>query len=93
MQRTFERLRGEFLEMPGLRLTTQQVQRLCGIDLRMCQAALDALVDARFLCVKSDGRYARLTDGVVSHRQSSPDDRPAIGVPRASDHRSRPTAA
>jgi hypothetical protein len=26
------RLRGEFLDMPGLRLTPEQVQRLCGIE-------------------------------------------------------------
>ena len=30
LHRTLERLRGEFLEMPGLRLTVRQAQRLCG---------------------------------------------------------------
>jgi hypothetical protein len=44
-----ERLRAEFLEMPGLRLTPAQVQRLCGIDPGMCQSLLDALVAATFL--------------------------------------------
>lgn len=63
MQQTIERLRGEFLEMPGLRLTIDQVHRLCGVDLPLCSALLDALVEEKFLCVKPDGRYARLTDG------------------------------
>ena len=57
------RLRAEFLEMPGLRLKPNQVQRLCGVDRTMCQMVLDVLVEEEFLCVKSDGHYARLTDG------------------------------
>jgi len=45
MKRTIERLRAEFLEMPGLRLNVKQVQRLCGVDAELCQDVLDALVD------------------------------------------------
>ena len=60
-----ERIRAEFLEMPGLRLTLEQAQRLCGVEPTLCKAVLDALVDAKFLCVKSNGTYARLTDGEV----------------------------
>jgi hypothetical protein len=49
------RLRGEFMEMPGLRLTAEQVQRLCGIERTMCQRILDSLVDAKFcLCSTMD---------------------------------------
>jgi hypothetical protein len=59
------RLRAEYLEMPGMRLTIQQVQRLCGMDRLLCQAMLDALVDAKFLCVKPNGTYARATDADV----------------------------
>ena len=29
----------------------------------VCQLVLESLVEAKFLCVKSDGAYARLTDG------------------------------
>ena len=61
MRPTLERLRAEFLEMPGLRLTVAQAQRLCGVEPEMCQAILDALVDARFLYRRSDGHYTRLT--------------------------------
>jgi hypothetical protein len=57
------RMRGEFLEMPGLRLTREQAQRLCGADQALCQQVLDVLVDTSFLCVKPNGAYARLTDG------------------------------
>jgi hypothetical protein len=51
--------------MPGLRLKVEQVQRLCGVEQAVCQAVLEALVEARVLCVKPDGAYARLTDGEV----------------------------
>jgi hypothetical protein len=57
------RLRAEFLEMPGLRLKPDQVQRLCGVERTICQMVLDSLVDEKFLCAKSDGHYARLTHG------------------------------
>ena len=57
------RIRGEYLEMPGLRLTVQQAQRLWGLERMDCRTALDALVEAKFLCVKADGTYARANDG------------------------------
>ena len=57
------RLRAEYLEMPGLRLKREQVQRLCGVERTECQRVLETLVETRFLCVKADGTYARLTDG------------------------------
>ena len=65
------RVRAEFVEMPGLRLTREQVQRLCGVEPLMCSAVLTALVDAKFLCANSDGTFARLTDGNVSRRRAA----------------------
>jgi hypothetical protein len=59
-----ERIRAEYLEMPGLRLKGAQVERLCGVEHAVCQMALEALVEAGFLCVKADGTYGRVTDGV-----------------------------
>lgn len=56
-------LRAEFLEIPGLRLKFEQVQRLCGIERTLCQLVLDSLVDEKFLCVRLDGHYTRLTTG------------------------------
>ena len=56
-------LRAEFMEMPGMRLHAQQIQRLCGIDQTTCQLALDSLLESKFLCLKPDGAYVRATDG------------------------------
>jgi hypothetical protein len=67
----FTRVRAEFLEMPGLRLTREQAQRLCGVERAVCQMVLDVLVVDKFLCVKHDGAYARLTDG-ADHPRSHP---------------------
>jgi hypothetical protein len=60
-------LRAEYMEMPGLRLKAGQVQRLCGIEQTMCQQVLDSLLESKFLCLKSDGAYARATDGYHPH--------------------------
>ena len=65
-KRTVERLRDEFLEMPGLRLTASQIQRLCGIDAAICSHALDVLVREHFLSAKLDGTYMRLTEGRIT---------------------------
>ena len=57
-----KRIRAEYLEMPGLSLRVEQAQRLCGVDRVACQRVLDTLVDMKFLRVKPDGAYARLSD-------------------------------
>lgn len=67
MKPILERLRAEFLEMPGLRLTAQQVHRFCGVDRDTCRAVLEELVSEKFLCVKPDGTYVRLTEGRPHH--------------------------
>jgi hypothetical protein len=69
--RTLQRLQGEFLEMPGLRLTIQQAERLCGIESTMCKAILDALVDVKFLHVRPDGSYIRVTEGAAPQIRSA----------------------
>jgi hypothetical protein len=53
----------ELLEMPGMRITCVQGQRLWGLDEPTCRRLLDLLVEARFLCQPSRGAYARLSDG------------------------------
>jgi hypothetical protein len=52
------RVRGEYLEMPGLRLTPAQAQRLWGLDPESCQVLLGALVDAKFLYKTRDGAFS-----------------------------------
>src|ERR1700676_3171245 len=59
------RVRAEYLEIPWSRLTSEQVQGLCGIERKVCQSVLDALVDAKFISVKSDGSYTRVTRGDI----------------------------
>jgi hypothetical protein len=54
------RVQGEFLEMPGLRLTTPQARRLWGLDAASCDALLGALVDAKFLFQTRDGAFMRV---------------------------------
>ena len=61
------RVRSEYIEMPGLTLKSEQVQRLCGIDHTVCKVVLDALVDAGFLTLRNDGSYLR-SRGVDSIR-------------------------
>ncbi len=55
---TLYRIRGEFLEMPGLRLTPAQAQRLWALDRRTCEVLLTKLVDAQFLMQTGDGSFA-----------------------------------
>ena len=55
--RLLEIVRGEFLEMPGLRLTKKQAQRLWAIDRDTCEALLGALESSRFLRRTRDGEY------------------------------------
>jgi hypothetical protein len=51
------RVRGEYAEMPGLRLTLSQAAKLWHRDGQTCRAVLDHLVAERFLFRTSDGAY------------------------------------
>ena len=62
LQSALDRVRSEFLEMPGLRLTAAQLQRFCGVLPPICQAVLDRLVSANFLQARPDGTYARVRE-------------------------------
>jgi hypothetical protein len=53
------RIRGEYLEMPGLRLTTAQAQRLWNLDRGTCEHLLGTLVETRFLQRTRDGSFVR----------------------------------
>jgi hypothetical protein len=54
-----ERVRCEFLEMPGLRLTIPQAARLWGLDLPSCEAVVDVLIRCEFLQRTASGAVAR----------------------------------
>src|ERR671915_330450 len=62
-----QRIQGEFVEMPGLRLTAAQAQRLWGLERDVCDALLGALVDAKFLAQTRDGAFVRM-DGALPTR-------------------------
>jgi len=57
--RLVERVRGEYLEMPGLQLTISQAQRLWGLDGETCAALLTALIEQRFLLRTAAGTHVR----------------------------------
>jgi hypothetical protein len=54
------RVRGEFYEMPGLRLTFAQACRLWQMDAGTCDAVLAALIQERVLHKTRDGHYVAL---------------------------------
>jgi hypothetical protein len=61
------RVKGEYIEMPGLRLTIAQAQRLWGLDRAVCDALLGALVEAKFLFRTRDGAFVRSDHAVGAH--------------------------
>ena len=61
MEQLLSRIQSEFREMPGLRLTSRQAQRLWNLDQLVCEALLAALVDVRFL-VECDGVFLQRAD-------------------------------
>lgn len=57
------RARSEFIEMPGLRLTTMQAARLWSLDQQTSEYILQSLMTAGFLLKSRSGAYLR-TDAV-----------------------------
>jgi hypothetical protein len=56
------RIRAEFVEMPGLRLTPAQATRFWGIDREACHKVIEALISSAFLKWTPSGTLAR-TEG------------------------------
>jgi hypothetical protein len=52
-----DRVRGEFLEMPGLSPTLAQASRLFALSMAECEQVLDMLLGAGFLKRCPDGQY------------------------------------
>ena len=65
-----QRIRAEYLEMPGLTLKPEQVQRLCGVERTLCESVLEALVESGFLSRRADGTYARQNPDSSRARQA-----------------------
>jgi len=56
---SLQRVRSEYMEMPGLRLSLAQAARLLSIDCSACARVLDVLVEAQFLRLTSNGLYVK----------------------------------
>ena len=57
------RVRSEYLEMPGLRLTSAQASRLWALDRQTSEWILDALTRTGFLSRNPGGAYVRTSHG------------------------------
>ena len=80
------RICAEYTEMPGLRVTLEQAQRLWGLDAATCLDALERLIAAGFLCKTQTNHYARLTSGTTVGsplHMAKADVRPKVSRPRA----------
>ena len=66
-----EHVRAGFLEMPGLQLTLAPAQRFWGIDRIACRKLFDSLIEIGFLCVRPNGMYGRVTEG-IDHLRPQP---------------------
>jgi hypothetical protein len=56
-EQLLNRVRAEFEEMPCLRLTGAQAQRLFGLRADVCERVLEMLIAERAICRDHDGRY------------------------------------
>jgi hypothetical protein len=54
------RVKAEFMEMPGLKLTEAQARRLWALDATTCAGLLKALVSTSFLFRTRDGSFMRI---------------------------------
>ena len=54
-----DRVRAEFVEMPGLTLTVRQASRLFGLEHEVCRQVVDRLVHTEFLRWAGAGVVAR----------------------------------
>lgn len=63
------RIQVEFLEMPGLKLTVDQIGRLCGLPHDISEAALTGLTLSGFLRRAQDGTFLRSGVRVIRDSQ------------------------
>ena len=71
-EEVLRRVKGEFLEMPGLRLTPAQARRLWGLDATACDALLIELVNAKFLFRTRDGAFMRVEHAAPARAAAPP---------------------
>ena len=54
MIEALRRIETEFADMPGLKLTAAQINRLCNMQMDICEAALQVLTRSGFLRVSGN---------------------------------------
>ncbi|MGH3118243.1 MAG: hypothetical protein ACRD09_07590 [Vicinamibacterales bacterium] len=77
-----QRIQGEYLEMPGLRLTADQARRLWGLEREVCASLLARLVDSKFLRQMRDGVYLRSDAALPRDVETAPAQTRREGVDR-----------
>jgi len=85
------RVCSEYLEMPGLRLTRRQAQRLWGLDEATCAQLLEFLVESKFLGRSGTDSYVRRSEGaepfparrMATAQLPRTTPRPAVNRPRS----------
>jgi hypothetical protein len=75
----FTRIQIEYIEMPHLRLTPEQIRRLCDLSQDVCEPALAALEQTGFLWRAPDGKFARRVPGRAGREISEPSVDPVPG--------------
>ena len=75
------RVRGEYREMPGLRLTFAQACRLWQVDASTCETLLEQLVREAFLYKTDNGAYIALS--ATTARQGKAQLRDRVPLPRS----------
>ena len=58
-----QRVRSEFIEMPGMQLTVRQATRLWNLDTDDCRSVIDTLVERGFLAWTPRHTVVRAGDG------------------------------
>jgi hypothetical protein len=72
-QHAFTRIQIEYIEMPDLKLTLEQIRRLCDLPDDLCQPAVAALEEVGFLWRAPDGRFVRRAFGRVGREMGASD--------------------
>jgi len=60
-----QKIRNEFVDLPGLRLTAQQAKRVWELDESNCRRLLATLVEKKFLRQNEHGSYLQSPTGAV----------------------------
>ena len=87
-----DRIRSEFREMPGLKLTTAQACRLWNLNEAICSRVLDELTGEGFLFRTPSGAFIAVPSAVRMAKAALPEDRRTFRCPHCQHLNSMPPA-